>query len=92
MTTSPRPLRLTPRPLEIAATALLPEGPPIAFQFQGTRHTVADSVGPERIETGWWRGPHIRRDYYNVVTETGRRCWLFRHRDTGRWFLHGWFD
>lgn len=89
---SRRPLCLAPRPLEIAATALVPEGPPIAFQLHGTRHTVADSVGPERIETGWWRGPHIKRDYYRVLTEAGRRCWLFRSRDTGQWFLHGWFD
>lgn len=88
----PRPLRLSPRPIEIEAISLVPEGPPISFRLHGTQHPIAGSVGPERIETGWWRGPHIRRDYYRVTTESGRRCWLFRHRDTGRWFLHGWFD
>ena len=87
-----RPLRLLPRPMEIGVTAVVPEGAPIAFRFHGTQHTVAQSVGPERIETGWWRGPHTKRDYYRVVTQAGRRCWLFRNRDTGRWFLHGWFD
>jgi protein ImuB len=85
-------LRLASHPVEIAATALVPDGPPICFHLRGTRHGVADSLGPERIETGWWRGPHVKRDYYRVVTEDGRRLWLFRERDTGRWFLHGWFD
>ncbi len=88
----PRPLRLLRQPLEVAATAVVPEGPPIAFQYQGMRHTIANSVGPERIETGWWRGPHLKRDYYRVATSDGRRFWLFRHRDTSRWFVHGWFD
>ncbi len=88
----PRPLRLLPSPVEIAATAIVPEGPPIVFCLRGDRHAVAKSVGPERIETGWWRGPHLRRDYYRVTTDGGRRCWLFRDRDADRWFLHGWFD
>ncbi len=88
----PRPLRLSARPLEIAATAVVPDGPPIAFRVNGMQHTVADSVGPERIETGWWRGPHIKRDYYRITTDDGLRFWLFRNRDTDRWFLHGWFD
>ena len=87
-----RPLRLLPRPLEIATTSLVPDGPPIAFRFQGDSHTIAERIGPERIETGWWRGPHVRRDYYRVTTDAGRRCWLFRERDGGKWFLHGWFD
>ncbi len=89
---SPRPLRLLQRPLEVAATAVVPEGPPVGFHFQGAQYTVTHSVGPERIETGWWRGPHLKRDYYRVTTDCGRRVWLFRNRDTGQWFLHGWFD
>jgi len=88
----PRPFRLLPLPVEVAATALVPEGPPISFRLQGARYVVAKSVGPERIETGWWRGPHLKRDYYRVMTGDGRRGWLFRERDTQKWFLHGWFD
>lgn len=88
----PRPLRLSPRPIEVAATAIIPDGPPIAFHFHGAQHAVTESVGPERIETGWWRGPHLKRDYYRVTTRDGQRFWLFRQRDTRRWFLHGWFD
>jgi len=87
-----RPMRLLFRPVEVGATALAPEGPPAAFQLRGARHVVVDCEGPERIETGWWRGPHLQRDYYRVLTEAGRRAWVFRRRDTGQWFLHGWFD
>ena len=85
-------MRLLPHPIEIVATAVVPEGPPITFRLNGTRHPVVKSVGPERIETGWWRGPHVQRDYYRVLTKAGRHGWIFRERDTGRWFLHGWFD
>jgi protein ImuB len=49
-------------------------------------------TGPERIETGWWDGHDIRRDYYVALTRTGVRLWLFRERPPGRgWFLHGVF-
>ena len=27
--------------------------------------------GPERIETLWWRGPSVRRDYYRIAVESG---------------------
>jgi protein ImuB len=88
----PRPLRLSPRPMEVAVTAIVPEGPPIAFRLRGTQHVVTKSTGPERIETGWWRGPYVQRDYYRATVKDGRCAWLFRRRDTGQWFLHGWFD
>jgi protein ImuB len=47
--------------------------------------------GPERIETLWWRGPSVRRDYYRVATESGAHLWLFRRLTDNRWFLHGVF-
>jgi protein ImuB len=86
-----RPLRLG-RPMRIVAMSVVPDGPPIAFRYRGKQHAVAQSIGPERIETGWWRGPQVRRDYYRVATEDGLRCWLFRDRVHGQWFIHGWFD
>jgi len=48
--------------------------------------------GPERIETGWWDGHDVRRDYYVARTTAGVRLWIFRERRApGRWFLHGVF-
>jgi len=87
-----RPLRLMARPMEVGVTSLAPQGFPIALRFDGKQHDVVDAAGPERIETGWWRGPHTRRDYYRLLIHTGRRLWVFRNRETNRWFLHGWFD
>lgn len=87
-----RPLRVLPLPVEVTVVAIAPEGPPSCFDWQGSREEVVACVGPERVETGWWRGRHIRRDYFRATCRSGRRCWLFRQRGAKRWFLHGWFD
>ena len=44
----------------------------------GRRERIVECVGPERIETLWWRGPSVRRDYYRVTTESGRYLWIFQ--------------
>lgn len=47
---------------------------------------------PERIETGWWDGGDIRRDYCVAQLHTGQRAWVFRTiGDDGGYWLHGWF-
>jgi protein ImuB len=47
---------------------------------------------PERIETGWWDGGEIARDYYTAVDIHGVRLWVFRERAAPHgWFLHGVF-
>jgi protein ImuB len=49
-------------------------------------------AGPERIESGWWDGHDVRRDYYVARTPAGTRLWIFRERRAdGGWFLHGVF-
>jgi protein ImuB len=49
-------------------------------------------AGPERIETGWWDGNDVRRDYYLVRDAMGAELWLFRERSAPhRWFLQGVF-
>jgi len=46
----------------------------------------------ERIETGWWDGGDIGRDYYTVFDIYGIQLWVFRERaEPHRWFLHGVF-
>jgi protein ImuB len=91
-TIAARPLCLKPRPVPIEVISVVPDGPPVRFCWQATEHVIKDSWGPERIETGWWRGPHVERDYYRVETATGQRFWLFRQNATGKWFLHGAFE
>jgi protein ImuB len=87
-----RPLQLLPEPASLEVTSIIPDGPPVRFCWSGTDYRVDHSHGPERIETGWWRGDDVQRDYYVVTTHLGTRFWLFRRRDDGRWFLHGCFD
>jgi protein ImuB len=53
--------------------------------------------GPERIESGWWDGKGIARDYY-IARQThdarrtrGARLWVFQERQSKRWYVHGVF-
>jgi protein ImuB len=47
--------------------------------------------GPERIESGWWDGKGVARDYYIARQTHGARLWVFRERQSKRWYLHGMF-
>lgn len=77
-----RPLWLFPRPEPLAVR----EGCPV---WQGP---LVLEGGPECIETGWWDGEDVRRDYYIATNPEGSRVWIFRERQSpGRWFLHGIF-
>ncbi len=86
-----RPTRLLPRPLPVRVIARVPDGPPTWFAVPGKAHVVAQAWGPERIETGWWRGPDVRRDYFRLATEPGEEYWVYRDADSGQWYLHGVF-
>ncbi len=88
----PRPLLLSARPIPLRLTSSGAGGSPLRFQEHGRSHRVTAAWGPERIETGWWRGRSIGRDYYRVETSQGRRLWLFRRLGDGKWFLHGRFQ
>jgi len=50
---------------------------------------VAAESKPERIESGWWDGDDVSRDYYSMTRESGQRCWVYR--DKAGWYLHGLF-
>ena len=81
-----------PVPSPIQVLAVFPAGAPCRFVWLGREYTVRRSWGPERIETGWWRGHDVQRDYYTVETHLGTRLWLFRRHEDKHWFLHGCFD
>ncbi len=79
-----------PRPVWLLAAPLPLES---VFDF-GTRS--------ERIESGWWDGKGVARDYY-IARQTrgtrphgaplahGARLWVFQERRSKRWYLHGVF-
>jgi protein ImuB len=48
--------------------------------------------GPERIETGWWDGREVTRDYFVARDERGVRLWIYRDRCAPHgWYVHGLF-
>jgi protein ImuB len=53
--------------------------------------------GPERIESGWWDGKGVARDYYvarqspDAWQSPGARLWVFQERQSKRWYVHGVF-
>ena len=77
-----RPLWLLQRPAVLKVSGKLPvhDGP------------LELKSGPERIETGWWDGVDIRRDYYVARSRRGQSLWIFEDiRQGGQWYLHGAF-
>jgi protein ImuB len=72
---------------------LLAEPQPLAHLLETQPWVLRD--GPERIESGWWDGADVRRDYFIADTPAGETVWIYRdHRygiDDGEWFLHGLF-
>jgi protein ImuB len=89
---SPRPLLLHPAPEALEAVCVAPDGPPQFIWLAGRRQRIAHHAGPERIETLWWRGQSVRRDYYRVALESGSHLWIFRRLADRKWFLHGEFQ
>jgi protein ImuB len=77
-----RPAWLLNRPQKLVAGAAGPT-------LQGALALVA---GPERIETGWWDGEPVSRDYYVAANPAGETYWIYRERrDPAAWYLHGVF-
>src|SRR5256714_1686076 len=49
-------------------------------------------VGPERIESGWWDGDDVARDYFVARMQNEALVWVYREwRGGGGWYLHGVF-
>jgi protein ImuB len=48
----------------------------------------------ERIESGWWDGGDVRRDYFIAEDTRHSRYWIYRDLDDadGHWYLHGIFE
>jgi protein ImuB len=80
-----RPLWMLSEPTLLSADGAYPV-------YKGSRLTLLD--GPERLETGWWDGQGVSRDYYRAADGAGMRLWVFRNRQQQtlpNWYLHGIF-
>ena len=79
---SRRPLWMLPEPRPLH----LEQGAPV---YQGALKLLDR---PERLETGWWDGDGIARDYYVAVNPAGIHVWVYQDRhSTDAWYLHGIF-
>ena len=88
-----KPADASPLPDASRPIWLLAEPQPLAHLLETQPWVLRD--GPERIESGWWDGADVRRDYFIADTPAGETVWIYRdHRygiDDGEWFLHGLF-
>lgn len=53
--------------------------------------TVLCPRAAERIESGWWDGADMRRDYYRVSGPAGSDWWVYQDCRSRVWYLHGLF-
>jgi protein ImuB len=78
----PRPLWLLSIPRRLREIAAVPhhDGP------------LALLAGPERIESGWWDGADVTRDYFVARDPSAALLWIYRDcHENGGWYLHGYF-
>jgi protein ImuB len=77
-----RPLWLMEPPQRLRSEGELP--------VLGTTLTLL--TAPERIESGWWDGKDVLRDYFVACDAAGGAFWVFRERNADKaWFLQGMF-
>jgi protein ImuB len=79
---SARPLWLlqSPRPLTEIAEIPQYEGPLTLLTL------------PERIESGWWDGHDVVREYYVARNPAHALLWVYREPRGSGWYLHGFFS
>ena len=61
------------------------------FSWKKGSDPFSAAIATERIESGWWDGRDIRRDYRIVVGADGEKLWFYRDCLTHEWYLHGIF-
>ena len=77
----PRPLWLLQTPRDLGDAPL-----------PALRRPMRLLAGPERIESGWWDGTDVARDYFVAAEPDGAQYWVFRDcRGARHWYLHGVF-
>ncbi len=80
--TSPAPAAAPPASTATRPAALLPQ--PQRIEAPSTLLS-----GPERIESGWWDGAEVMRDYYVARAADGARLWVFHDLADDAWYLQG---
>jgi protein ImuB len=79
---SARPLWLLAAPRPLAEIAEVP-------QYEGPLTLLTT---PERIESGWWDGHDVAREYFVACNPAQSLLWIYREPRHGGWYLHGFFS
>ena len=83
LSVSARPLWLLPSPRPLLEIADIP-------QYKGPLTLLTT---PERIESGWWDGHDVVREYYIARNPEQSLLWIYRQsRESSGWYLHGFFS
>ena len=67
-------------------------------QNNGAGERLQIVSGPERIESGWWDGKGVIRDYFVARSPDRSLLWVYQERpvasrgQNGGWYLHGIFS
>lgn len=80
-TSLPRPLWLLPAPIPVSERNNRP-------YWRSPLNLLA---GPERIESGWWDGALVQRDYFIAEDDTHLLYWIYRERLANTAPGEGWF-
>jgi protein ImuB len=80
---SARPLWLLDPPRPLPEIAEIP-------QYEGPLTLM---TRPECIESGWWNGKDVQREYFVACNPAQSLLWIYREsRRNGGWYLHGFFS
>ncbi len=65
---------------------------PTALRGKSTTARILLAAGPYRVSGEWWAGEGFSRDYWDVHASDGAVYRLHQDRQSGRWFLDGYYD
>ena len=63
----------------------------IAFVYKGRIEKINNLIKRWRITQGWWKRA-IEREYFQIETQTGAICELYRDLLTEVWYLQRIYD
>ena len=63
------------------------EDEPQAFRWERRWHRVQDVSARWRVHTLWWMEDEVCRDYWEVTTDSGLLCVLYRDMLSEAWHL-----
>ena len=81
--------------MEVSDEPASPERPlsgrPVRFRWRAIAHEVEEVSIHWRVHTNWWTDREAYRDYWEVATDTGYLCVLYRDLKDDIWYMERMF-